>query len=66
MKAKEYNRILVEYGERDKLMSLFNCTYPTVRKALSDTPITKLHLKIRMSAVERGGVEMKPAKKRED
>ena len=62
MRKKANNRILVEYGEREKLMSIFNCTYPTVRKALSNAPITVLHQKIRLSAIERGGVEVKPTK----
>ena len=64
MSKKAKSQILVEYGERDKLMSLFNCTYPTVRKALGDTPVTKLHQSIRLSAIKRGGVEVRPARRR--
>ena len=56
---RKSNRILVKHGERDKLMSIYNCTYPTVRTALGTQPSTDLHYKIRHTAIERGGLEMR-------
>lgn len=50
-------KILVENGEKRRLMKLFNCSYPTIRKALNDASGSLLSLKIRKAALERGGME---------
>ncbi|MGI6342083.1 MAG: hypothetical protein ACOXZ9_03760 [Bacteroidales bacterium] len=51
-------KILVEHGERRRLMKLLGTTYPTVKTALSEKYFTDLHKKIRKCALDNGGVEV--------
>ena len=57
------SQILVNDGERKALKEAFNCTYPTVRTALKGISKTALAYKIRVLAIERGGVEIIQPKK---
>lgn len=56
------NKILVELGEKGKLAKLFDVSYPTVRDALSGKRTSKIGIRIRRAAMERGGVEVEPGK----
>jgi hypothetical protein len=49
-------KIIVENGDRLKLMKIFNTTYPTVRSALNFQTNSELACKIRKAALNRGGV----------
>lgn len=49
------NTIIVDHGVRNKLMKLFNTSYPTVRKALDGKSKSLLSLRIRKAALENGG-----------
>lgn len=50
--------ILVKQGEKGKLAELFDVSYPTVRDALSGKRTSKVGIKIRKAAIERGGLEI--------
>jgi hypothetical protein len=50
-------KILVELGERKKLMKIFGKSHVTVRRALNGQTNTLLAQKIRKAAIERGGME---------
>lgn len=50
--------ILVRQGEKGKLAELFDVSYPTVRDALSGKRTSKVGIKIRKAAIERGGLEV--------
>jgi len=47
--------ILLDNGDRKKLLKMFNVTYPTVSAALKYKTKTLLAHKIREAAVEMGG-----------
>lgn len=48
--------IIVNHGEKQELMKIFNVSYNTVRKALKGQTVSKLAFQIRKTAIERGGV----------
>ncbi len=50
-------RILIPFGEAQRLGSLFHVSQPTIRRALRGKVDTDLSRKIRKAAIERGGVE---------
>jgi len=50
-------RIVVEYGEREQLARLFKTSRRTIYSALSGQTKSKLALRIRRAAIERGGFE---------
>jgi len=52
------NAIIVGHGVRNKLIKLFNTSYPTVRKALKGESKSLTSLKIRKAALENGGIEV--------
>jgi len=52
------NEIIVPHGTRDKLVRLFQTSYPTVRAALKGESKSLLSLRIRKGALENGGVEV--------
>lgn len=54
---KSIMKILVQHGEKKELMRIFDVSHVTVREALSGRLNSKLAIKIRKAAVERGGVE---------
>ncbi len=54
------NKILVAHGERKELATLLDTSTVTVRKALNGKSKSALAKRIRLLAVERGGVEAKP------
>jgi len=56
------NKILVDHTEKTEIMKLLNTTLPTVRKALNGKCGTDISIKIRNTAIERGGVEYIPTK----
>ncbi|MBR4936151.1 MAG: hypothetical protein IKZ20_03155 [Bacteroidaceae bacterium] len=49
-------KVIVEYGERRMLAKIFKTSLPTVRAALRGETKTPLAQRIRMAAIERGGV----------
>ncbi len=56
IKTEKMAKVLVEYGERQKLADMFRTTLPTVRAALRGQTNTALAKKIRAAAIRRGGV----------
>ncbi len=54
---KQGKQILTRRGEVKYLTELFNCSKPTVIKALDFRRNTELSMRIRKAALERGGVE---------
>jgi DNA-binding CsgD family transcriptional regulator len=54
------SEILVKRGEHKELMKIFKCSHVTVRESLRGNVATKLGVKIRKAAIERGGVELQP------
>jgi hypothetical protein len=57
-KNQSYREILVDLGEKKKLMKIFKCSYPTIRKALRFEGDRPLYRNIRKCAIERGGIEV--------
>lgn len=57
------NKILVKWGEKWQLAKLFDVSYPTVRDALSGKRTSKVGVRIRRAALERGGMEIVLEKK---
>jgi|GEM_PF-3027326 len=57
-------KILVALGEKKVLKEMFGTTFYTVRNALNGqgSKITVIGLKIRLAAIERGGLEVEPKK----
>jgi hypothetical protein len=53
---KQRKKILVGVGEKTALMKMFDCSYITIRQALSFNSNTLLAQKIRAMAIYRGGV----------
>ena len=49
-------KVLVEYGERQRIAAMFKTSLPTVRAALRGETNTPLAKKIRAAAIKRGGV----------
>jgi hypothetical protein len=56
--SKKLNRILVAHGEKQKLAKLFGHGMPFIRKALAGERDTLEALKVRKTAIERGGFEV--------
>jgi len=56
MAKKASKEILVDNGERKVLKELFKTSYPTIKSALQYRSKTALAHKIRIAAIERGGV----------
>ncbi len=54
------NKILVNHGERKELAALLRTSEVTVRKALNGKSKSELAKRIRLLAIQRGGVESKP------
>ena len=54
------NKILVAHGERKELATLLDTSTVTVRKALKGKSKSELAKRIRLLAIERGGVENSP------
>lgn len=50
--------ILLDNGDRKKLLKMFNVTYPTVNSALKFKSKTLLAYKIREAAIQMGGREV--------
>ncbi len=57
-KKRIFPEILVPNGAKKKLAKDLNASNPTVRKALSGESKSLLSIKIRMAAIELGGMEM--------
>ncbi len=57
-------KILVNHGDKQKIMKIFQCSYPTVRTALNGKVNSSLAHKIRKTAIEYGGVEVEIIKKK--
>jgi len=53
------NKIITKHGERNELAKIFKVSLPTVRSALNGYVLTELSIKIRQTAIERGGVEIR-------
>lgn len=53
------NKLLVDLGVRNKIRTAFNCSYPTISTALNGKENTALQKKIRVMALELGGIEVK-------
>lgn len=51
------NKVLVQHGEKKKLMKIFNVSHVTVREALNGETASVLAIRIRKAAIERGGLE---------
>lgn len=58
-------KILVALGEKKVLKEIFNTSFYTVRNALNGdmSKNTVLGLKIRLAALDRGGLEVEPTNK---
>lgn len=52
------NKILVDLGEKGMIARELNCSLPTIRTALNGKETTAIHKKIRVLALERGGIEV--------
>lgn len=52
------NKILTQYGEREKIAELFNVSRQTVNSALRGATRSDLAKRIRKVAIDRGGMEM--------
>jgi len=50
-------KIIVDHGEKKKLMTLFQVSHVTIREALAGRTKSQLSTKIRTAALERGGIE---------
>lgn len=59
IKTKKMAKVIVEYGERQRIAAMFNTSLPTVRAALRGETNTALAKKIRAAAIKRGGVVAK-------
>ncbi len=57
-KKKVLPEILVQIGEKGELAKLLQVSYPSVQKALEGRSKSLLSIKIRQTAIERGGVEI--------
>jgi len=57
---EQKKKILVANGDKKALKELFETSYPTVRGALNGKSNTLLSYKIRIAAIERGGLEVEP------
>jgi len=53
------NKLLVDLGVRNKIRAAFNCSYPTISTALNGSENTALQKKIRVMALQLGGIEVK-------
>ena len=53
--------IIVDHGERQKLMQILNVSYPTIKKALNGETFNKRAQKIREIAIKRGGRILTPS-----
>lgn len=53
-------KVIVEYGERQRIAAMFKTSLPTVRAALYGETNTPLAKKIRAAAIKRGGVVKQP------
>ncbi len=52
-------KILVNHGDKQKIMEIFKCSYPTVRTALNGKVNSVMATKIRKVAIEQyEGVEV--------
>lgn len=60
LKLKNMNKIMVAYGERRAVARILKTSVVTVRKALMGKSKSELARRIRILALERGGVEIKP------
>lgn len=56
IKSKKMAKVIVEYGERQRIAAMFKTSLPTVRAALRGETNTPLAKKIRTAAIKRGGV----------
>ena len=52
--------IIVDHGERQKLMKILNVSYPTIKKALNGEILNERAQKIREMAIKRGGKILTP------
>ena len=57
-KIQMASKIIVDWGLRQEIMTVYKTTYPTVRDALNGSDSTKLRRGIRAYALAHGGVEV--------
>lgn len=54
------NRILTDRGMKKMIREIYHCSFPTIKSALDGSEVTALQKRIRIKALELGGLEVVP------